>query len=251
MKHFKLPQVRVHLFGYIFSPDWLPTIATFLLLPLLIGLGCWQLDRAHQKKIIEEAFEKHQPVLSIKDLKQPFNALLRYRPVRVIGHYDNSHVILIDNKTYKHRPGVHVIVPLILEGSSKRVLINRGFLPLKTRRYLPHIEKEIGQRAIIGLVQFPNHQFVLKKEQFAETWPLLAQTINLPELEKVLHCPVYPFVLLQQSGDQNPLIREWKTVTFPSYRHLGYAVQWFSLALTLLFIYIKLNIRCNYKEDKK
>ena len=42
--------------GYRFRPGWVTTVATALLLPALIGLGFWQLDRAEQKTEIGDRY---------------------------------------------------------------------------------------------------------------------------------------------------------------------------------------------------
>ncbi len=38
-------------------------------------------------------------------------------------------------------------------------------------------------------------------------------------------------------------VRTWSPPGFPPMRHIGYAVQWFALALALLVIYLVTNLR--------
>jgi surfeit locus 1 family protein len=38
-------------------------------------------------------------------------------------------------------------------------------------------------------------------------------------------------------------VRNWAPPGFPPMRHIGYAVQWFALALTLFVIYVVTNTR--------
>jgi surfeit locus 1 family protein len=40
-----------------FSPRPIPTVATVVLLPILISLGFWQLDRAAQKRQMLQQFQ--------------------------------------------------------------------------------------------------------------------------------------------------------------------------------------------------
>ncbi len=241
MSYSKLPRLRVHLFGYIFSPGWVPTLVTLLIMPLLIGLGCWQLDRAKQKRLIENDFASYHKTLSVEQISNPNDPNLGFRPLQVAGYFDNRHTILIDNKTYKHIPGVYVITPLVIPQSKTRLLVNRGFMAMNNRSQLPKLAKVSGRQIVTGFIQFPSKAFLLKKEQLEQRWPLLIQSINSSELVKVLQYPIYPFLLMQKNEDGSLYIRDWHPVNFPSYRHKGYAIQWFLLALTLLIIYIKLN----------
>jgi len=46
--------LSVTLNRFCFTPKLLPTLATLLVLPLLISLGFWQLDRADQKDMLKQ-----------------------------------------------------------------------------------------------------------------------------------------------------------------------------------------------------
>ncbi|MGB2972191.1 MAG: SURF1 family cytochrome oxidase biogenesis protein, partial [Candidatus Competibacter sp.] len=48
--------MRLQLGDWLFQPGWPSTLATLLLLPLLLGLGFWQSDRARQKAELQTAF---------------------------------------------------------------------------------------------------------------------------------------------------------------------------------------------------
>jgi surfeit locus 1 family protein len=241
--HFKLPEIRVHLFGYLFSPGWIPTLATLLLMPLLLGLGFWQLDRAQQKRILEQQLTQTNIPLTLEQISSYPNVTLRYRRLQVSGHFDNQHLIYLDNKTYQHHPGIHVLTPFIVQGTNKILLVNRGFLPLLDRTHLPFVPTSTQPRNLSGIINFPSKAFLLKKERSATNWPLLIQGLDLKDLELKLQTPLYPFILMQENKDETNLVREWHQVNFPSYRHTGYAFQWFGLALTLIIIYLKLNLR--------
>jgi surfeit locus 1 family protein len=241
--HFRLPKIRVHLFGYLFSPGWTATFATALLLPLLMSMGTWQLDRAAQKRAIEADFNRRAKIMLIGDLKDFHNTALRYQALQVSGHFDNDHTIYIDNKTYQQRHGVHILTPFILANENKVILVNRGFMTVTDRHQLPFPLKITGQRTLTGLISFPSKPFLLKKEAWNKQWPLLAQGIDLQDIEGKLKAALLPFILLQNSADESALIQDWHPVNFPSYRHTGYAVQWFALALTLLIIYLRLNLK--------
>ncbi len=237
--------MRVHLGHYIFSPKLFPTLVTFLLLPFLVSLGTWQLHRAAEKRQMEQDFKRMQKPIdlaSIKNLNQP---RLRYQWVQTKGHFDNTHLILLDNKTHQSKVGYHVLAPFYIEGENKVLLVNRGFISRSKLAQLPTIEPVEGLRSISGLIYFPSKTLILKAESVKMNWPLILQAADLKLIAEKINHPIHPFYLLLKEGDETNLIREWHPVNFPSYRHLGYAIQWFLLAITLFIIFLALNIKRN------
>ena len=49
-------------------------------------------------------------------------------------------------------------------------------------------------------------------------------------------------LVLLDPAEPDGYVRSWAPPGFPPMRHIGYAVQWFALALTLLAIYVVTNI---------
>lgn len=241
MAYSKLPQIRVQVFGYLFSPSWLTTITTLMLLTLLCSLGVWQLHRAAQKRILEHEFQTRAQVLTLRELSSRPLQDIRYQTVEIEGTFDNKHIIYLDNKTYKGRHGMEVLVPIKIANESKQLLVNRGFLDVSDRYHLPVPPLVAGKSKLKGLVYLPSKPFLLKNESWDYKWPVIAQGIDIATLEKQIKTPLFSFVLLQNSPCESGLCRDWRPVNFPSYRHTGYAFQWFALGLVLFIIYIKLN----------
>jgi len=50
-------------------------------------------------------------------------------------------------------------------------------------------------------------------------------------------------LVLLDAAQPDGYVRDWGPPGFPPMRHLGYAVQWFALALTLFVIYVVTNLR--------
>jgi surfeit locus 1 family protein len=244
----KLPQIRVKLFGYIFSPGWLPTLLTLLLLPLLISLGVWQLHRAEEKKQLETEFSLPRLPLGIKELLHLSKQHIRYQRLKVSGYFDNNHHLFLDNQTHNHQVGFHVFTPFVITNNDTWLLIDRGFVAIKNRAELPQIPSVNGPRTVSGLIYLPSKKFILKKDQLTNNWPLLIQSIDLPLIQSRLPKPLYPFYLLLQNGDDVKFIRDWQPVNFPSYRHTGYAMQWFALSALLVILYLFLNFSKIPKE---
>ena len=61
-------------------------------------------------------------------------------------------------------------------------------------------------------------------------------------LNESLWTPATELVLLD-AAEPDGYVRNWAPPGFPPMRHIGYAVQWFGLALTLAVIYVVTNFR--------
>ena len=243
---FKKSIIRVHLWGWNFTPKWLPTITTLLLLPLLMSLGFWQLDRAEQKRALQHDFASRplaQP-LGLADLQKDKD--IRYYAITLRGHYSNQ-IILLDNKIIKGKVGFDVLTPFVPINSSKSILINRGWIPRgQNRQDMPTIPDVEGQQTINGVIYVPpKRMLTLTQQTFEQPAPniMITQTPNIPLLANKLKHRLYPVIVLLSPKAENGFVREWNPVTITPYKHLGYAVQWFALAATLLLLYLYVTIR--------
>ena len=250
------PLIRLHCFGFAFTPKLIPTLGFILCLPILLKLGFWQLHRAEYKQQRQQQFESRplSTPRTLSQLKQVNIEKLEYYPITLTGHYDNQHQFLIDNRMHNHRVGYEVLTPFIPNSGQKVLLINRGWVPSTgNRQQLPALITVRGQQTIQGLIKLPPKKtFILNGRSRAKSWPLLIQTINLKKIASDYHKPLYPFIVLLSPKNQHGYTREWKPITMNAKKHLGYAVQWFALALTLVIIYLVLNIqRGRYETSRK
>jgi surfeit locus 1 family protein len=55
-------------------------------------------------------------------------------------------------------------------------------------------------------------------------------------------------LVLLDAAEPDGYVRNWTAPGFPPMRHIGYAVQWFGLALALLVIYVVTNVRRAVRE---
>jgi surfeit locus 1 family protein len=225
-----------------------PTLATLALLPLLIALGMWQLDRAAQKQQLQAEFDRRQqepPVQLFSVLEHP--EALRFRRVIARGHYEPQHQILIDNRVHLGQAGYHVLTPLRLGEGSVRVLVNRGWVPLgQDRTVLPALATPQGMVEVTGLAAVPHTQgFHLGgAKPPGEGWQTVWQYIDLDVYRSSVAFPVQPIVvLLDPENPYGGYVRQWARLDAGIATHQGYAFQWFSLAVALAGIYILLNTR--------
>jgi surfeit locus 1 family protein len=232
--------------AFDFRPALWPTIVTLLLLPLMTGLGIWQLERAGWKQALVDAHEgrgRLSPVAlgSLPDI----NDAVQYRRVFARGYYDMAHQLLLDNKIYQGHAGYHVLTPLHLDDSDAVVLVNRGWVPVgKSRAALPDIPGTDGEVLVDGIVRLPPKRFfrLAAVDETNTDWPKVVQQLEMGELEQLLDRTLEPLILLLDKDDEFGFYRDWKAVYGVTVdKHRAYAMQWFSLAVVLLAIYIGVN----------
>ena len=228
-----------------FSPGRWPTLITVVLLGLLSSLGFWQLDRAEQTRALLGTYnEQSRTLIRIDPGRTSFEGL-QFQWAEVFGAYDGGHQFLLDNMTHDGHVGYHVLTPFRLRGSGVAVLVNRGWIPLgATRSVLPDAKVSDIPRQVVGRIKLPGKEtFMLGEEEQRKGWPYRIQRIRIPELEKELGYPLLPVMLLLDEQQEDGFLREWRPVRYGPERNVGYAVQWFGLALALLIIYLVVNTR--------
>ena len=213
---------------------------------LLIALGCWQLSRAEQKRLLQIEYEtrtKQAPINFVTFTTYANPATLIYYRLRVTGHFDNTHSFLLDNRFYQHQLGYEVITPFIPDGSdSKQVLlINRGFVPLgNNRQSLPTIATPDQRLTLTGIITVPDPKsFALSHlVDNPGQWPARIEFSHFPTMTQLLQQPLYPVIVLLLPQQPAGFIREWQLTTMSPDTHRAYAFQWFAMAGTLGVIFV-------------
>jgi len=233
---------------FSFRPGLWPTLATLALLPVLVGLGTWQLQRADWKQGLVDANADRAglPETSLQALL-PVTATDQYRPVAVTGHYDLEHQLLLDNRTWQGHPGYEVLTPLQPAAGGAAVLVNRGWVPAHPdRSILPEVPGSADEVHIRATVKLPPEKiFRLSDIEESQTgWPRVVQQPEMAQLEKLLGYPLLPVLLLLDKDAEHGFVRDWKPVygVTPD-KHRAYAMQWFTLALVLVLIYVGVNTK--------
>ncbi|MCH9769504.1 MAG: SURF1 family protein, partial [Gammaproteobacteria bacterium] len=105
---------------------------------------------------------------------------------------------------------------------------------------LPKIGVVKGPQQLTGYIKLADrHHFILGNNILnSGHWPLLIQRIDIKALRQVLNVAIYPFVMRLDKTAKHGFIRQWQPINVLPQRHLGYAVQWFGLALVLLLTFI-------------
>lgn len=235
--------------AYRFRPGVLVTVIVAVLLPVLVGLGFWQLDRANEKTAIRDRYRERGDMPPVEVTGAPLSAeAMDFRRAEVRGRYRPEWTIFLDNQVLDGTPGYEVLTPLAIEGANRFMLVNRGWVPWgETRRKLPAIETPDGMMELAGRLRMPPKEYFTLEDdaeisEFRPRW----QNLDLERYERLTGLSVSPLVLQLDPADSEGggFVRRW-----PAYqdnwiqRHKAYAVQWFALALTLAALYVVLNLK--------
>lgn len=185
-------------------------------------LGFWQLNRAAEKEAIIAARQDNA-----NTGQQTFS-----------GRYLSERQLLLDNQIFERKAGFHVWTPLQVDGGM--LIVNRGWVAGHAdRSRLPQWSTPQGDVVVSGvLAEFPRSGWSLSNSCNPEKWPHVVQYPALDELQCLFDRPLRNEILLLAPDHPDGFTREWADLGIPPERHIGYAVQWFALALAALVIFI-------------
>jgi surfeit locus 1 family protein len=238
-----VPVLRIPLGRREFAPGLVPTLVMLPVLALLLWLGTWQWHRAAEKQALWDGFARGtDATIDLPGIAAPLPP--RYAHVRVSGTYLPDRQILLDNMTHDERAGYRVLTPL-LRADGTVVLVDRGWIaPGRTRADLPDVRVDASARTVSGRLDFlprPGIEPVAPPD--GTGWPRVLSFPTMAQAERVLGRRAYPDIVLLDPALPDGYVRAWQPPGFPPERHLGYAVQWYGLALTLVLLWFFVNLR--------
>jgi len=229
----------------------MPTVAVLILLPILLALGIWQLDRAAQKTALYGQYlqRSNLPPLSLNTAlaggKNPKDLL--WRRTTLSGTYDSDSQFLLDNQVLDGQAGYFIFTPFQLDGTGKRVLVNRGWLPANPDRMrLPVLSTPSGSMDLDGFIKEPPNTGIALSEDMYEDLAhgiMRVQKIDLDAISRRYGRPLLPVIVRLEPTSASGFIRRWRDPGSGREKHLGYAFQWFLMGATLIIIYIALNLK--------
>jgi surfeit locus 1 family protein len=214
----------------------------------LVSLGFWQLDRADQKRTIEASIQKANT--GVVELIINQNELLNkeYYEVRLQGSYIGDKQFIYDNQIVDQASGYYVLTPFVLTGQSNAIMINRGFIPWNGRRdQLDDIAVDSAFREVKIQVSRPIKRIELKTSDISNQFPVLIQAIDFDVIEEISSTSFVDVIGLLDPSSDDGFVRKWEPYTGSIEKHIGYAIQWFLMALVLGII----GIRIGLKQRKK
>ena len=225
-----------------------PSILILATMAFLVSLGFWQLDRADQKRTIEASIQKANT--GVVELIINQNELLNkeYYEVRLQGSYIGDKQFIYDNQIVDQASGYYVLTPFVLTGQSNAIMINRGFIPWNSRRdQLADIAVGSAFREIKVQVSKPIKRIELKTSDISNQFPVLIQAIDFDVIEEISSTSFVDVIGLLDPSSDDGFVRKWEPYTGSIEKHIGYAIQWFLMALVLGII----GIRIGLKQRKK
>ena len=204
------------------------------MLAILIGLGTWQIYRLHWKEgiLAQIARAEAAPPVPLSGDPSP------YTKVAVTGRLraDLSASYALDVRDTAQGPtlGTFLIQPLERPGHPP-LLVERGWVPQK--RTTP-IAQPQGNTTVVGFIHQPDKPglFSAADDPAARTF----YTLDPAAIGAALGLPhVAPFVLVAL-GPAPP--QRWpdpaQHLPRPPNNHLNYAITWYSLALSLVVMFV-------------
>lgn len=221
-------------------------VSIALLFLVLIKLGFWQLDRSEQKRVL---VAKWNDISTPYDAKLQYDELNSYKKVFITGYLDKKRYFLLDNRTRKGVAGYEVIG--LLDGdNSQKVLINLGWTAApRSRQQLPIIELPTEKIVVSGWLNKKSKALVLKEDQWLEGWPKRIQKIDVEKAMLALNIDKIERRVFHTETTIRGLKSGYQPVNMTAEKHLGYAIQWFSMAVALLLL-LFWYWRVNQKEGK-
>ncbi len=221
----------------------LPTALVLFFSALMLWLGFWQLKRAEEKQQLLDwlAQGKQLEVTKPGDVL----ALPRYSFVQLTGRYLPAPQFLLENKVRNKRVGYEVLTPFAVDGWPGAIVVNRGWIDASdwtpeslrvdtTPRSLRlRVDRSPKTGIELGNVSLKREKPVQKMLYFTAgeiDGVIRHQSGGLPLL-------LAQRVFLLDDAAPDGFARQWKPVIMPPSRHIGYAVQWFGLTVTLWLLY--------------
>ena len=194
---------------------------------VFIGLGTWQIIRLNWKNnlILEiENSLKNPPVELAESNKENF------LKIKTSGSIDFDKQIYLYNLNESGTPGFEVINPITI--GDENFLINRGWIPFEKKG-----TQEINvfdQKNITGTLKLQGRKNIFKPDNDLDEnyW----FSLNRDDISKFTGKEFSKYIIYLDGNYQFP--RPKKITANISNNHKKYAMTWFSLAISILLLYL-------------
>jgi len=209
---------------------------TLIAVTICFGMAIWQLSRLQARRRANAAALAQRDLPTI-ELGGGTSAMLENRRVRLQGHYDLTHPILLRQFYHEGAPGVRVVMPLIPTQGDTATLVLRGFLPSAD-----------GMRVDLSLLPDPGPVLVegvafripettdsggRLKDRGLLTW----RRLDRGEVSRLLSYPVREIYVLQERVESTGgRMFRLEPPPLDDGPHLSYAFQWTAFGVTALVV---------------
>ena len=226
---------------------WVVTVAALLMVALTFSLGQWQLGRAAQKLALQASLDqkKAMPALTQADLvaldadmvKTTERLLVVDRLIEISGRWQPQQTVYLDNRPMNGKPGFWVMTPLLLSGTGKSVLVQRGWIPRNFQDRTALASIETPEQTVTLLARMAPAPAKLYAFKGADTGRI-RQNLDIPVFAAETGLSLIPALLVQVGSASEGLQRDWAAPNVGVDKHHGYAFQWFGLCALVLGLYI-------------
>ena len=194
---------------------------------VFVGLGTWQIIRLNWKNNLISEIEnslKNAPVELAQSKKENF------LKIKTSGFIDFDKQIYLYSLNDSGTPGFEVINPITIE--DENYLINRGWIPFEKKD-----TQEINlfdQKNIIGTLKLQGRKNIFKPDNDLDEnyW----FSLNREDVLKFTGKNFSKYIIYLDGDYQFP--RPKKITANISNNHKKYAMTWFSLAISILLLYL-------------
>lgn len=222
-----------------FRGRWLvATIVVLLAIGVMVRLGIWQLHRLEGRRAANAVIARQlsEPPLAIdaQTARMVDPGTLSFRRVSLRGEWDFAHEVELRYRSYDGQAGVHLLTPLRLAGSDTYILVDRGWIPYQQAGPTGRQQYDSGAGgAIEGLIyaSIPQTNPSIDAGVFSQ--------VDLAAIGAQLPYPIQSYWVqrLPAGTNQTPPLSEGLP-DLGNGSHLGYMLQWWAFALTLLITYV-------------
>jgi len=224
-----------------FRPSLWAVLITVPAVLIMLALGTWQVQRMAWKAELLQRVEqrvKAPPVPLPATVSDPES--FEFRPVTVTGRFLHDKEMRLMARPRQGQVGYEVLTPLQRADGGGVVLVNRGFVPMDRRDPATRPESQSGgEVSLTGLVRLPQPAGWMQPENRpgGDAWmrvdpPAMAAALGLSG--------VAPLVVeaLPEPGKTGGVLNGIPPQVELPNNHLQYAFTWYSLAVTLIVIFV-------------
>ena len=203
------------------------SVFVYFIILILLSLGFWQLYRLNWKLDLINQIEsslKNDPVELVNSKKK------NYLRIKTSGKIFFEKQIYLYNLNDSGKPGFEVVNPIKI--NNENYLINRGWIPFE-KKNLSEINL-INENEIVGtlMLQTKPSSFKPKNDLEKNYW----FTLNRDDILKFTGEKFSEYVIYLNGEYKIPKPR---VITAKiSNNHKKYAITWFSMAISILLIYL-------------
>ena len=165
------------------------TVFALVMLPALVALGFWQLERAEEKRALIEDFLREQNALA--ELPGAEISNVAFKRLRLVGRYEPGRYFLVDNQVRRGLNG-YAVVASFLTRDGRRWLVNRGWVAAPVSRdQFPEIESPEGVQTDVVML-WPDLGLIplAGRDPWSSVWPKRVQRLNVARMASQLEIVV-------------------------------------------------------------